>query len=213
MKTLFVKKSISEYLIRNKWQILIVFASLFAGIIIGSFFSVRMTDEKNNAITTYIKNFVSAYGLQSANSKDIFKLSIYNNIKVILFLWISGLWVGFIPLGIIQNGLKGYKLGFSTTLFIRIFGVKGIILALLTVLPQVLVMIPAIIIYSVFNINFAFSVHNFKGQRISGNIKNELYLKNLFFLIGIIVIAIVSGLIDAYVMPPILKPVCSFLNK
>ncbi|MBR5155347.1 MAG: stage II sporulation protein M [Clostridia bacterium] len=213
MKKLLVRKSVSEYLIRNKWQILIVFASLFAGIIIGSFFSVNMTDEKNNAITKYIQNFVSAYGFQTVNGKDIFKFSIYNNIKVILFLWISGLWIGFLPVGILQTGLKGYKIGFSATLFIKIFGFKGIVFALLTILPQFLVMIPAIILYFVFNINFAFSIHNLKNQKLSGSVKNQLYVKNLIFFLVMIVISIVSGLIDAYVMPPILKPVCSFLNK
>ncbi len=213
MKRTLVKKSVSEYLIRNKWQILIVFASIFAGIIIGSFFSVRISDEKNEAITKYIQNFVSAYGLQSVKGKDIFKLSLYNNIKVVLFLWFSGLWIGLLPLGVLQNGLKGYKLGFSSALFIKIFGVKGIVFALLTALPQLLVMIPAIILYSVFNINFAFSLRNYNFQKASGNVKNKLYIENLIFLLSMVGISIVSGLIDAYIIPPILKPVCSFLNR
>ncbi len=213
MKKLFVKKSVSEYFIRNKWQILIVFASLFAGIIIGSFFSARMASEKNDAITQYIQNFVSAYGLQSVNGKEILKFSIYNNIKALLFLWLSGLWIGFLPLGILQIGLKGYKIAFTATLFVKIFGIKGIFFALLTILPQALITIPAIMLYSVFNINFALTIHNLKNRKISGIGKNELYIKNLLFFLLMVAISVISGLIDAFIMPPVLKPVCSFLNR
>ncbi len=213
MKSLAIKKTISDYIGRNKWQILIVFASLFAGIIIGSFFSVRISEDKSDAMTKYIQNFVSAYGLQSVDNGKIFKFSLYNNIKLMLFLWISGLWVGFLPFGILQVGLKGYKIGFSTAVFVRIFGIKGIIFALLSVLPQLVIVLPTVIIYSVFNINFAFSLKNARFQRLSNNLKNKLYIRNLIFFVGAVVISLISGVVDAYIIPPVLKPICSFLNK
>lgn len=213
MKNLRIKRRISDYIIKNKWQILIVFASLFAGIMLGSFFSVKMSDEKSEATAKYIQNFISSYGLQSTDKGEIFKFSLYSNIKLVIFLWISGLWVGLIPFGIIQVGLKGYKIGFSTTIFVKIFGIKGILLAILSILPQLLFMLPVVIIYSVFNINFALFLKNAKYQRLSLNIKNRLYVRNLIFFVGAVVISIISGLVDAYIVPPILKPICSLLNR
>lgn len=213
MKNLRIKRRISDYIIKNKWQILIVFASLFAGIMLGSFFSVKMSDEKSEATAKYIQNFISSYGLQSTDKGEIFKFSLYSNIKLVIFLWISGLWVGLIPFGIIQVGLKGYKIGFSTTIFVKIFGIKGILLAILSILPQLLFMLPVVIIYSVFNINFALFLKNAKYQRLSVNIKNRLYVRNLIFFVGAVVMSIISGLVDAYIVPPILKPICSLLNR
>ena len=213
MRTLRIKKSISDYIIRNKWQILIVFASLCAGIMIGSFFSARMSSEKSDATAKYLQNFVSAYGLQSVDKGEIFKFSLYNNIKLVIFLWISGLWIGLLPFGIVQVGLKGYKIGFSTTIFVKIFGVKGILLALLSILPQMLFILPVIIFYSVFNINFALLLKKYRYQHTSGNVKTRLYLRNLIFFVGALIISIISGLVDAYIVPPILKPLCSLLNK
>lgn len=213
MKNLRIKRRISDYIIKNKWQILIVFASLFAGIMLGSFFSVKMSDEKSEATAKYIQNFISSYGLQSTDKGEIFKFSLYSNIKLVIFLWISGLWVGLIPFGIIQVGLKGYKIGFSTTIFVKIFGIKGILLAILSILPQLLFMLPVVIIYSVFNINFALFLKNAKYQRLSLNIKNRLYVRNLIFFVGAVVMSIISGLVDAYIVPPILKPICSLLNR
>ncbi len=213
MKNIRIKKRISDYLNRNKWQILIVFAGLFAGIIIGSFFSVQMPQEKSDAITKYVQNFASAYGLQSVNHKEIFRFSLYNNIKVLLFLWISGLWIGLIPIGIMQVGLKGYKIGFSTALFMKIFGIKGILFALVSMLPQILIAVPFAVVYLVFNINFAISLKNINLKRISGSVRNQLYIKNLVFFIVMIFISILSGFTDAYIIPPILKPICSLLNR
>ena len=213
MKNLRIKRRISDYIIKNKWQILIVFASLFAGIMLGSFFSVKMSDEKSEATAKYIQNFISSYGLQSTDKGEIFKFSLYSNIKLVIFLWISGLWVGLIPFGIIQVGLKGYKIGFSTTIFVKILGIKGILLAILSILPQLLFMLPVVIIYSVFNIDFALFLKNAKYQRLSVNIKNRLYVRNLIFFVGAVVMSIISGLVDAYIVPPILKPICSLLNR
>ncbi len=213
MKNFRIKKRISDYLNRNKWQILIVFASLFAGIIIGSFFSVRMSSDKYGAIEKYINNFVSAYGLQSVNNKEIFKFSVYNNIKIILFLWLSGIWVGFLPFGMLQIGLKGYKIGFSTTLFMKVFGGKGIAFSIISLMPQIILMLPMIIIYFIFNISFACALKDIRLQRTASSIKNKLYIKNLFFFLAAVVVSMLLGIVDAYVVPPILKPICTFMNR
>ncbi len=210
MKNLKIKKRITDYFNRKKWQILIVFASLFAGIIIGSFFSARMSNQNSDALTKYIQNFTSAFGLQSVNNKEIFTFSVYNNIKLVLFLWISGLWVGLLPLGIVQIGLKGYKIGFSTVLFIKSFGTFGTLLSSVAILPQILIFLPSILVYMVFNINFATSL---KNRHISANAKSKLYLKNLIGFLVMIIMSVLSGLADAYIIPALLKPVCYILNR
>ncbi len=213
MRSLKIKNRITDYLNRNKWQILIVFASLFAGIIIGSFFSARMSGDKYEAITEYIQNFVSAYGLQSVNDMDIFKFSVYNNIKLVLFLWLSGLRRWLLPIGAVQIGLKGYKIGFSTALFVRIFGIKGVLFAIISILPQLVITIPAVLLYLIFNINFALALKPSNLQHMTSTIKNHLYIQNLMYLTIMVAVSLVAALTDAYIIPPVLKPICSLLNR
>ena len=57
-------------------------------------------------------------------------------------MWLSGLWVYFLPVGAVQLFAKGCKLGFSTSVFVRIFGLKGIFFAFLAALPQFVAIIP-----------------------------------------------------------------------
>ena len=126
--------------------------------------------------------------------------------------------LGFICFGdlnvqVIHIALKGYKLGFSTTAFTRIFGLRGIVFSATSILPQILFLTPALVVYSVFNMRFSMTLYRIKGQRISSGTKNEMYLKNFLHLLGIITVSVMCSLADAFVMPIILKPICSFLIR
>lgn len=213
MKKIHTGKLISEFLIKNKWQLAAVFACLFAGILVGSLYGGALKDQSADAMTGYLKNFISAYNLQSVNRKDIFIFSVYNNIKTVLFLWLSGLWVYLLPLGAVQIFAKGCKLGFSTAVFVGNFGIKGIFFAVLAALPQLAVMIPFVAAYYVVNINFAFSLQKIRCGKLSRGTKNEAYIKNLLYLLAAVLIAVIAAMIDAFIMPPVLKPVCSFLSS
>lgn len=213
MRKVHIKRRVIEYALNNKWQLLVVIFSLMAGTLIGSVFSVSMESESLDAMEKYINNFVSAYNLQPINNMEVFRFSVYNNIKTVLFLWISGLWIGFLPLAVFQVGLKGYKLGFSTALFVKSFKTKGIIFALISSIPQLLIVIPMVIIYAVFNINFSLFRYGKLGRGISYSAKNEFYIRNLLYLLAAVLIAVVAAWVDAYVMPPVLKPICSFWGK
>ena len=213
MKRIYIKKSVVYYLAQNKWQFLVVFLSLFLGTILGSYFSIIMNAESNDAMGEYINNFVSAYNLQSINPAGVFKFSLYNNVKTILLLWVSGLWIGFIPLTFLQVGVKGYKLGFSTALLVKSFGLKGMLFAVTSAIPQLFITIPVLVFYSVFNINFALFQNRSKLHSISSSLKNEIYIKNLLYLVGLIVLSFFVAFLDAYVMPVVLKPICSIWGK
>ncbi len=206
-------RNITDYISGNRLQFFFVVVSLLLGTVIGSLSALSLEQESYESLNSYLRNFVSAYNIQSISKTDIFKVSLYNNIKVVLLLWISGLWVGFVPIGVLQVGSKGYKLGFTTVLILQIYRGKGLLLAIVSIIPQVLILVPVIIIYTVFNMNFALSLRKIrlKGQSLATH--KEMYLRNLLFLVGTLVVLVLCSLIDAFVVPPVLKPICSFLSK
>ena len=213
MKKLRMGKIASEYITKNKWQYFVACMSLILGVFIGSGIAFMMNGEKADGVSAYVQNFISAYNLQSVNKVDVFKFSVYNNIKVVLLMWVSGLWLWFIPVSFVQLGVKGYRLGFSMAAFVRVLGGRGILFSAVSALPQVFLLVPALIIYAVINVNFALCFQRMRRQKSSASSKTELYLKNLFSLIGIIIVSIICSLADAYVMPVLLKPVCAFLSR
>ena len=206
-------KIFTDYVTRNRLQFFFVILCLVAGTVIGSLSAASLNDEKFKVLSSYINNFTSAYGIQSVSHGEIFAYSIYNNIKLLLFIWISGLWAGMIPFCLFQVGIKGYKLAYTTFFMIQLYRGKGILFILVTVIPQMLIMLPTLIYYSVFNINSALS---FRKLRLKGQTfyaKKELYLKNLVCLLIVAFVFGISSLVDAFVVPAVLRPVCSLLCR
>lgn len=213
MKRTNIRKNLFNHLKKNKWKYLLAFLSIFLGVLAGSLTASMSSVDKFESIDLYVRNFVSAYNLQTVNGAEIFRFSLYNSIKVILFMWVSGISVWFLPLGLVQLAAKGYKLGLSMAAFVRVFGVRGVLFSLVSALPQLALFLPAMAVYAVFNIKFATTLFHMRGQRVASNIKNEMYLNNFLHLLGIITVSVMCSLADAFVMPIILKPVCSFLIR
>lgn len=213
MKKYGVLRIFTDYVTRNRLQFLFAILCLVSGTVIGSLSAASLNDEKFNILSSYINNFTSAYGIQSVSHGEVFSFSLYNKIKLLLFMWISGLWTGLIPFGLFQLGLKGYKLAYTTFFLIQLHRGSGIIFALVAVIPQILIMLPTLICYSVFNINSAISFRRLRQKGQGFYVQKELCLRNLLCLVAVVVVFVISSLIDAFVVPAMLKPVCSLLSK
>lgn len=211
MKKYGFLKTFTDYVNRNRMQFLLAALCLASGTIIGSLSAASLNDERFDALSSYINNFTSAYSIQSVSYGEIFRFSIYNNIKLLLFMWVSGLWIWLIPFGLFQLGMKGYKLAYTTFFLIQLYSGKGILFACVAVIPQILIMLPALVCYSVLNINSALCFRKFRQKGQGFYAQKELYLRNLLCLVIVAVIFVISSLIDAFVVPAVLRPVCSLL--
>lgn len=213
MKKYGFLKIFTDFVIRNRLQFLFVALCLASGTIIGSLSAASLDDESFNALSSYINNFTSAFSIQSVSHGEIFRFSIYNNIKLLLFMWISGIGIWLIPFGLFQLGLKGYKLAYTMFFLIQLYRGKGILFALVAVIPQILIMLPTLVCYSVFNINSAVSFYKLRQKGQGFYAQKELYLKNLLCIVAVAIVFLISSLIDAFVIPAMLRPVCSLVCK
>ncbi len=210
MKKIHFAKHLTDYISRNRVKFFIAFISLFLGTVIGSLSALTLADESFEGLFAYLDNFVSAYTLQPTNRSIVFWNSLYNNIKILLFMWLSGLWAWLIPFGVAQLGIKGYKLSFTLTLLIQIYGMKGVVFAFTTLLPQFLFMLPILVFYVVFNINFSLELRRYRGRCASP--EKDMYIKNLLTLFVVLVVMVLCSLFDGFVIPTVLRPICLFLN-
>ncbi len=206
-------KTFTDYATRNRMQFVLAILCLVSGTVIGSLSAASLSDEKFTALGSYINNFTSAYGIQSVSHGEVFRFSLYNNIKLLLFMWVSGLNAWLIPFGMFQLGLKGYKTAYTTFFLIQLYRGNGILFSLVVIIPQILIMLPTLVCYFVLNFNSAvcFRRLRLKGQGFFS--QKELCLRNLVCIVAVAVIFVVCSLIDAYVVPAVLRPVCSLLCK
>ncbi len=213
MKKYGFLKTFTDYVTRNRLQFLVAALCLISGTVIGSLSAASLTDEKFNALGSYINNFTSAYGIQSVSHGEVFRFSLYNNIKLLLFMWVSGLWIWLIPFGLFHLGVKGYKLSYTAFILIQLYRGKGILFALVAVIPQILIMLPTLLCYSVININSAISFRKLRQKGQGFYAQKELYLRNLLCIVAVAIVFVTSSLIDAFVVPAVLRPICSLLCK
>ena len=103
-------------------------------------------------------------------------------------------------------------MGFTTVVLIQIFHSKGILFSLVSIVPQMIILMPALLIYSVFNINFAVSLRKVRGRGQTLHERKDMLLQNLVALMSVTVILVLCSLIDTFVVPPILKPICSYMT-
>ncbi len=213
MKRKYILRSLRDYILDNKLYYMIVGIAVVLGIIVGSISAVSMNAENYESLNEYVNNFISAYNLQPVNRANIFETSFLGNLKLILFLCFSGFWVGFIPFTVLQMSIKSYKLGFSIAFFVMAYRGQGIIFSLMSLMPQILILMPALVIYAVFNIKYAISIQKLRMRRISSVIRREMYFRSFLCLIAMLGVATVCSFFDAFVISAVLKPICILFNR
>ena len=182
------------------------------GVVFGAVMVNALSLEQKQEITRYLGNFFSIVtqgGLESGTASSI-KESFTMHIKWVLIIWLLGLSVIGLPLILILDFLKGVLIGFSVGYMVGTLSWKGLLFALVSVVPQNLIVIPLLIICSVSAISF--SILLVKNRFISR--KGTLYepfmrlsgtiLASGFMLIGVAVF-------EAHVSPVMMKWVAPML--
>ncbi len=179
--------------------VLLCFGFLF-GII--SFFLINSSDKliiKDN-ITYYINNIK----LNNINYSDGIINSIILNIKYTSIIWLCGLIFIFIFIPPLIVIFKGILLSFILFNTISVFGIKGILYALIIFFPCVLVNIIIILYMSYYSINFGIKCYNTIKFNKYINLKD--FIKNYFIiLIVFIILSIINSIIEIYLVSNILK--------
>lgn len=212
MRKLNLRRTFAEHLADNKLQYTAVIAVLALGTVVGAVSAAAMNDENLKALGDYTDGFATAFSLSPIGGMNVFRASMYENIKLVLFLWLSGLWIGLIPIALLQIGIRGFKLGFTTAFMVHMYKLKGLAFAVVSVMPQLVLLIPAAAVYAVFGIKYAMALHKI-GRQGSRFVMREMYIRSFLCIVGITAVAALCSLADAFVVPPVLRPVCSLLVR
>ncbi|MBQ3573596.1 MAG: stage II sporulation protein M [Clostridia bacterium] len=194
-----------SYIKANRIKFFLVILSLFSGIITGAILSAVSLSENFN--DQYLKNFISAYNLQGAIPTEVFKNAIFSNLRLVLCIWISGTFIWLSPLILIECLFKGFGMGYTIAYLSAVGGFKGFLLSALSLSVQNIVFIPAIMIFSVMQINFSKKMHRLKSS--SHYKQRKKLIKNNICAFGImLVIGTICSVLEAYLVPLLIKPIC-----
>lgn len=190
--------------LRQSWPAYLAVLVLFAiGIAAGSLSVQRLQADQAQELSIYLEQFMAQAGVIEVDSVKALQDVLYSDIAVILAVYLLGLTVIGIPviLGIIFT--RGFVLGYTVSFLAREMSLRGIILACAAVLPQNIMLVPALIMAGVASLSFAVLL-----ARRFNNSKVVIW-PNFVAYSGLILIVLAfsaaAGLVEVYFTPLLVK--------
>ncbi len=180
------------------FKILII--ALIVGFVLG-IISFMMVDKDN--ITNNITNYINLIKTGKFNYSVGLIKSLYNNFKYSFLIWIFGILFIFSLFSIIIIAFKGISLGFMISSIIYTFGTKGLILALILCLNNI-INILILVLLSYYSISFAIkSFNTFRNNRL---INYKTFFINYIYIYIILFVGLtLSSLFEIYICSNIIK--------
>jgi stage II sporulation protein M len=191
----------------------IVILCFCIGITSGVFSVKALSEEQKNKLADYLAT--SFKGLlidKEVNNLQILWQSIIYNLKTVLFISIASLIIVGIPLVLLIISIRGFVLGFTAGFLIDSLGFKGILVAVVSILPQNFLTIPLFIIFCVISISYSINViKNRKINKYYKNQKSTLFLEYMSIIFILCMLLTVGSIIEAYICPIFLKGISNYL--
>lgn len=202
-----LKGRIKEHIRANRWQYLLIAILFAAGLIIGNYKVPALEGGVKNHLLDLLDQYLQADSQGNMDGTALLFNAFLNQAKSVVGIWFLGLTVIGMPLILAVIFYKGFSLGFTIGFLVQEKAGVGILVAVLSILPQNLVYIPLLMIWSVVGINFSVSIASGRQNRFRsmGRALASYTLLMLVFL-GIVLI---GAFIEAYFSPWILQ---SFLK-
>ena len=199
-----LRRHLFEYLRENFLLYLIVFAFFTIGTALGAMLVKPFTIGQQVELLAYIDSFINSLLNREISSAGMFKQALFNNVKLVFFIWFLGLTVIGVPVIVGLLFARGFILGFTVAFLVQEKGVQGITISLLSVLPPNMILLPALIIGGVSAISFSLLL--IRGSLKSSFIKlMQQFISYSMLMIVVAILAVIAALIEAYVAPEILK--------
>lgn len=180
-------------------QYLLITICFLAGAVLGGYKASSLDATMRSHLTGLINGYLQS-GMQGAlTGKEIIWGAFYTQSTTMLLIWFLGLTVIGLPLILGVVFIRGMSLGFTLAFLEHNQNSAGIWIALVSVLPQNLVYIPLLIIWSVIALNF--SVFIVKSRSSSGLSLGRGLLGYTVMMMVFILLTLAGSLIEAYLAP------------
>lgn len=176
---------------------------LLMGLIFGSLAVKTLSPSQTADLGSYIYNFYSSFPqeLKMANRHSLALKGIVDNIvKINGLVWVLGLTIIGAPfiLGIVF--MRGFVLGFTVGFIVSEMSFSGVVVAVASVLPHNLLVIPALIITSTTSLSFAATAVKTLAGLSKENILNQFLGSTLIVLVSCAILA-AAALVEMYITP------------
>ncbi len=199
---------IKEHISNNKKEYLLVSFLFMIGIVLGVFFVNNMQEAQKTEITTYLNTFIEKMkGIESLNFMELLKTSIGQNILLAVVIWFFGTTVIGIPVVFGLVVYRGFCFGYTIAMCITVMGLQqGLILAMILLLLQNIIFIPAFLALTVSGFKLYKSIIKDRNKE---NVKVEVVRHTVFSFIMLLIL-ILASVVEIFLSMNILKTVIKY---
>lgn len=149
---------IKEHINGNRILYISLFLFYIIGICLGAASVKDLDYQQKDEIVTFFNGFVKLLDTDNFSQFNLFKISLIDNIKLIVLFWLLGFTVIGFPMYYVIIGMRGFSTGFSSGIIMGVLGTKGIYISAVCFVPKEAVLVPCLIALSI------------NGIKLSGNI-------------------------------------------
>lgn len=213
MKKKMYQNVAANYFREHSSIFLFIIVLFLMGVIFGAIVVNSMSYTQKQDLFYYLSQFFGEVSTgKVAPNSDLFVQSFFHNSKFIFLIWILGISIIGVPVILILLFIKGLVIGFTVGFLVSQMSWKGFLLALVSILPQNLIIIPVFIIMAALSVTF--SLKMIKKQfmkKYSHPIMPEFKRYIFILIIAVIFISGASG-IEAFFSPGLMKTLMGALK-
>ncbi|MEB3102749.1 stage II sporulation protein M [Ferviditalea candida] len=175
------------------------------GVVFGALMVNALSLEQKQDLADYLSSFFHTVIQDSVSDGGAsLQQTFAMHLKWTVLIFVLGMSVIGLPLILILDFLKGVLVGFTIGYLSGQLSWKGMLFALITVVPQNLIIIPALIACSVTAISFSLYLIRNRLLQKKGSIRQAFY-QYAGLTSALLVILFGASLFEAYVSPPLMK--------
>lgn len=192
------KARIKQHISENRPQYTMVILIFLIGLIMGHYQVPGLDGGVKNQLSGIIDSYLRGGMEGSLGGPEILGSAFLKQLQMILLLWFLGLTVIGLPLVLAVIWLRGFSLGFTISFLLHDRAGAGMLITLISVLPQNLIYIPFFLAWSVVAINF--TVYIMRGRNGSVSLGRALVGYTSLMLIYLLVL-LAGAFVEAYLSP------------
>lgn len=204
---LFMKENLSLYVFVS---VLFIIGVVFGAVLVNAL-SLEQKQEMSRHLGSFFNELHGGLIYDGAQS---FKSAFALHMKWILLIWLFGLSIIGLPLILILDFLKGVLIGFTVGYLAGHMSWKGMLFALVSVAPQNMIVIPALLICSVSAMAFSISMIKNRFIQRRGSVYHPfMKYTNVTLLMGLMMVG--AALWEGYMAPQVMQwvmPMIAALN-
>jgi len=192
------KARIKQHISENRPQYILVILIFLVGLVMGNYQVPGLDGGVKSQLSGMVDDYLRGGIDGSLSGQEILGAAFLKQLQVTVLLWFLGLTVIGLPLILGFVWFRGFSLGFTVSFLLHDRAGAGILIAIISILPQNIIYIPVFLAWSVTTINF--SVYVLKGRNSGVSLGRGIMGYTALMLVYLLIF-LVGAFIEAYLSP------------